>query len=347
MRNIKSLLPWLLLIALAIGMSSCAKTPTIAKVFPDFVAVVAQSGDTASSLAREFLGDELKGWVILDYNKIRKVEPGMELIIPTKPVQPGGLRDDRYVTVPVITYHQFTNKPLTKRQKRAKMFVRQKDFEAQMKYLYDNNFNVVTMKDFVDFLEFKGDIPDKAVIITIDDGFKSVYDYAFPVLKKYGFPATFFIYTDLIEKEDITLDWNEIRAMDADGLIDVQCHTRSHRDLRFRHKNNDFHDKKLRNESFEEYFASILEQFTSSGDKVFKELNKQCEYLAYPYGGTNHMVIAMAKKFGYRAAFTINRGSNAFFAHNFRLRRDMIYGDYSLAKFKKIVNRTYGRRALK
>ena len=68
---------------------------------------------------------------------------------------------------------------------------------------------------------------------------------------------------------------------------------------------------------------------------IKRKLNKECSYLAYPYGKTNNLVIAILKKHGYRAAFTVKRESNPFFVDRFRIYRSAIYGNYDLEKFKK------------
>jgi hypothetical protein len=59
-----------------------------------------------------------------------------------------------------------------------------------------------------------------------------------------------------------------------------------------------------------------------------------CRYLAYPYGGRNPLVTALTQKYGFRAAFTVTRGSNSFFTQDFLVRRSMIYGEYSLKEFE-------------
>jgi peptidoglycan/xylan/chitin deacetylase (PgdA/CDA1 family) len=60
-----------------------------------------------------------------------------------------------------------------------------------------------------------------------------------------------------------------------------------------------------------------------------------CRYLAYPYGGRNSLVDALTQKYGYRAAFTVKRGSNPFFIQDFQVQRSMIYGDWGIEQFKK------------
>ena len=134
------------------------------------------------------------------------------------------------------------------------MTVTQAAFEEQMKFLKEKGYRVITLNQFIDFLEFKRPIPKKSVVITIDDGWRSTYEIAFPILKKYGYPATLFVYTDLIVGSKKTLSWDLIQEMASQGL-DIQGHTKTHRTLTIM-------DKK---ESFKEYFDAIDRELILSG----------------------------------------------------------------------------------
>ncbi|MBP1727221.1 MAG: Polysaccharide deacetylase, partial [Deltaproteobacteria bacterium] len=68
---------------------------------------------------------------------------------------------------------------------------------------------------------------------------------------------------------------------------------------------------------------------------IRNKVGKQVTYLAYPYGETNSLVVAVTKKLGYRGAFTVERGGNPFFVDAYRIQRSMIYGDLSFQDFKK------------
>ena len=92
---------------------------------------------------------------------------------------------------------------------------------------------------------------------------------------------------------------------------------------------------KEESESFEKYFGAIEKEIATSEKLIKKKLNKECTYLAYPYGDTNNLVIALLKKYKYRGAFTVHRGSNPFFMNNYMVNRSTIYGEYSLKRFKK------------
>ena len=162
----------------------------------DFVVLTAKPGDTTATLAGTYLGDERKSWIIEEYNSIKAVQPGQEIVIPLHYDRRGGLYKDGYQLVPVLVYHRFSdtcNDPLC---------VKTEVFEKQMRYLHENGYHSITLRDFYEFSRFQKTIPKKAVIISIDDGYSSVYDIAVPILRRYGLKATLFIYTDFVGQRE-------------------------------------------------------------------------------------------------------------------------------------------------
>ena len=290
----------------------------IVRTFPDFLAVVAKGGDTFSSLSQEYLNDPSWDWFIAEWNETGSLRAGQTVIIPLKPDRRGGLTLRGYQTVPVLAYHNISP------EKSDKMTVRQEMFEQQMGLLKEKGYRVVSMDQFFDFLEFKGSIPPKSVVITIDDGWLSAYEIVLPILKKYGYPATLFIYTDVIGRGSKTVSWPQLLEMTAQGIA-VQVHTMSHRNLA--------HPEKM--ESFKGYFENLERELSGSREIIKKKLNLEAKYLAYPYGDTTSLVVELAKKLGYRGALTIKRGGNPFFIHNYRVNRSVIYGDFNLNHFER------------
>lgn len=289
--------------------------------FEKDIAVIVQPTDTFASLAARFLNDPAKGWMIQDYNELDSLTPYHAVTIPLQPWKIGGLTATEYETVPLLAYHRFSTDGTENR-----MTVPQAKFEAQMQYLKDNGYRVIPLDQFVDFIEFKAQLPDRAVVITADDGWKSFYEVAYPILKKYGYPATLFVYTDFPESDPLALTWPMIKDMKKNG-VDVECHSKSHRDLRMK-----------RDEDFKAYVNTLETEIHGVQSDMQRKGGFACRYLAYPYGGHNPLVVALAQKYGFRAAFTVKRGSNSFFAQDFLVRRSMIYGEYGLADFEKNLN---------
>lgn len=286
--------------------------------YTSFAVVTVKDRDTLSSLASQYLNDASKGWMIAEFNEVSEVTPGQKLIIPLKYFERGGLTVKGHQTVPILAYHKFSE------SKADKMTVTASAFEEQMKFLKDKGYHVITLNQLFDFLDFKIQIPKKSVVITIDDGWRSTYDIAFPILKRYGYPATLFIYTTLISGNKLTLNWDLINEMAGQG-IDLQCHTRTHRNL----------NAPVSKESFKEYFEAIEKELLDAAKAIKMRTNREVQYLSYPFGNINHLGIALLKKQGYRGGVTVTRAGNAFFVNNYRVNRSMIFGEYTLQQFEK------------
>src|SRR5512140_309076 len=149
----------------------------------DFAVVRAAEGDTLGSLAQRYLGDAGKAWRIADWNGIDRVRAGDTVVIPLRMRNAIGVEHGGYQTVPILCYHRFGPRA-------SKLTVTRAAFEQQMDYLERNGYHVVTLAQLRAFLEGKEALPRKSVAITIDDGYRSTYDIAFPVLRQHGFPAT-------------------------------------------------------------------------------------------------------------------------------------------------------------
>ncbi len=294
-----------------------------------FVAVVAQPGDTLASLAGLYLDDPGRGWEIAEFNGVTGVSAGDELAIPLVPFRRGGLGGGRYQTVPVLSYHHFAESSTDR------MTVARDAFEAQMRLLRDKGYHVVSLGQLADFLAFRGQLPEKAVVITIDDGWRSTYDIAWPILRSYGYPATLFVYTQLVTGSAKTLSWEQLREMAAEGL-DVECHTASHRDLA----------KPEEGETLEGRIGAVEREVGEAVRLIERRIGRRPRFLAYPYGSTDALVVSVLRRRGIEAAFTVERVANPFFVSPFRLGRAMVYGDYDLARFERNLP-TSGREALK
>lgn len=282
----------------------------------EYVILSAQPGDTLESLAGRYLGDPARAWVIADFNSIRRLSPGQEVVIPLKPQSPLGVHSDGYQTVPILCYHRFGDE-------KAKMVVSEAAFGQQMEYLQDNGYRVVPLTALVDFLQGKAALPERAVVITIDDGYKSAFQIAFPILKKHDFPATIFVYTDFVNAR-AGLTWPEMKEMVDSGLISIQAHSKAHSDLGLPEPGEDD----------SQYRERIDREVAVPTEIIHKHLGTPMVAYAYPYGDANESVIERVREAGYRLGATVHAGGNPFFAYPFMLRRTMIYGEDHLASFR-------------
>src|SRR6201993_2966813 len=112
-------------------------------------------------------------------------------------------------------------------------------FEAQMKELKDKGITVISMQDLLAWKRGEKNIPPRCAVITFDDGWKSQYEVAWPIMKKYGYPFTMFIYTEGVAGGSLgggqAITWEQLADMRDNG-IDIEAHSATHQDLREGHQ---------------------------------------------------------------------------------------------------------------
>jgi len=201
--------------------------------------------------------------------------------------QPVNLKSE----VIVLCYHRFVDKP------KDSLAIKPADFEAQMQALKDNGIIVISMEDFLAWRRGEKEIPEKAAIISIDDGYLSGYSVAWPILKKFGYPFTMFLYTDYIKggpkSGGQSISWDQLAEM-RDAGVDIEGHTVSHSSLNARKGKTD-----------EQYLAWLKSEIVGSKELLEKNLGIQVKVFAYPYGLHNKTVRDVVKQAGYEAAFTV------------------------------------------
>jgi len=203
--------------------------------------------------------------------------------------------------------------------------VRTTDFERQMNYLCDNNFNVVSLDEMIKHLD-GGIIPNKTVVLTFDDGFEDNFINAFPILKKYNFPATIFLETGVLGREKTNksgivykmLKWEQIKEMEKSKMIQFGAHTLSHPKL-----------SQLN-------LTDMNEEIIRSKEILEDKLGKKCEFFAYPFGNYNEQVVEIIKN-NFKAAFTVENGIVKYEDNLMKLKRNSIDSVVNFSRFKEIV----------
>jgi peptidoglycan/xylan/chitin deacetylase (PgdA/CDA1 family) len=313
--NIHKILSLLLLFAINSSVFwSCAPTrsvtePTARNFFrsEDYIVYRLQNNETSAELAERFLGSKNKSWIIEDANPGIVFKRGKAIIIPLKDKNRAGLKPEGFQTIPVLTYHRFAencDSPLC---------MPASAFELQMQYLKDNGYHVITADELLGFLEYRQGVPPKSLLITMDDGYRSVYDIAYPILKKYGFSATLFIYTSFVDASRMAITWEQLKEMQRSGFT-IGSHSIYHSDL----------SRPKAGETQPEYLARINEELYGSKKIIDQKLGQNTCFLAYPFGYYDQRSIQTAREAGYKIAMSVKRGGNPFFANPLTLRRDQI-----------------------
>ena len=288
----------------------------------DFKLIRIDRDSSARRLASEYLGDKYEGWQVAELNGRSAFQAGDIVAVPLKPINPAAVYAHEYRGVPVLCYHQFSSGSSTKHQ----MEVSATEFDKQMAYLVNNGYQVIPLRKMQGILAGKTSISSKTVILTIDDGYRSVYEVAYPILKKYDLTATLFVYTDFIGGS-MALSWQQIKEMESSGIIDIESHTKTHASL-------SFDDSK---ENIDTHRTRVAEEIDGAEAAISKHLGHTSTILAYPYGNSSKDTIEHLKAANYTLATTVKRGLNNTFAYPLLLRRTMIYNHHSLDSFTKFI----------
>jgi peptidoglycan/xylan/chitin deacetylase (PgdA/CDA1 family) len=279
-----------------------------------FAIVRLEAGQRVEDIARVLIGSESDAWQIREVNGA--ADPGASglLAVPLRPVNPTGIYRDRYRVIPILCYHQFT-----RGEPAHRLELRARDFEAQLRYMRDEGFRFLSFAEVADIMRRGEPMPDRSVVLTIDDGYGSVYDIAWPLLKKYGAKATLFVYTDFVGGGD-AMTWDELRELDSSSLIEVESHGKSHTSLARTRDDNDMDIYRLR----------LAEELSGSESAFMAQLGHAPRFLSYPYGNSSREIATMLADAGYELAATVTRGPNASFVDPFLLHRTMIYADHDI-----------------
>ncbi|MBS0519958.1 MAG: polysaccharide deacetylase family protein [Proteobacteria bacterium] len=209
---------------------------------------------------------------------------------------PAGPRADGALRVPILLYHRF-GPVLT-----DEMTVTTPVFEGQLGVMRERGYGVAPLRTLLAAL---GGTPDgtggealqRSVVLTVDDGHRTVYSDLFPLLLRYRLPATLFIYPTAISNADYAMTWAQLAEMKASGLVDVQSHT-------FWHPNFNVERKRLSPAAYRQF---VHDQLAKSKSILEQRLGGTVDLLAWPFGIYDEELMQAARDAGYTAAFSIER----------------------------------------
>ncbi len=189
--------------------------------------------------------------------------------------------------VNTLMYHHIQDEETAKKNGQTGLTVTPDFFRKHLQYIKDNGYSVITMADLKNFFNGVTTLPKKPVLITIDDGYKDNYEMAYPILKEFGFRATIFTATGLLNNPGY-MSWDDLNQMK--DLVYFGNHTWSH------------HSSAGTKEKQTEEITLADKQLRDHGlnsDKIF----------AYPYGGASKAAEEVLRDNGYEISFTTVHGN--------------------------------------
>ncbi len=186
--------------------------------------------------------------------------------------------------VPVMMYHDILP------EKKVFFDVTPEEFEQHLKLIQQKGLTPISMDQLVTHLQTGLPLPEKPILLTFDDGYSGHYEYVYPLLKKYGYPALFAIYTAKVGKHmgRSSLTWDQLREMAKDPLITISSHSVDHKVMAA-------------------MTESQLQVETQESKRVLEaELGVPIRYFTYPEGKYDAQATEAVKQAGYLAALTMN-----------------------------------------
>lgn len=213
------------------------------------------------------------------------------------------------VTVPIFMYHEV--KPF----KTRKDVITPYEMESDLKYLKENKYTTITMTQLIDYVDGKGILPEKPIILSFDDGYLNNYVYAYPLLKKYDMKVVISIIgkntDDFTRIPDDNVDyshvtWDQINEMIKSGYVEIQNHTYNMHSM----NGSRFGCQKNNGETLAHYEQAMTDDIKKLQDEISSNTGTTPNTFAYPYGKVSKESLPILKKLGFKATLTCNYGVN-------------------------------------
>ena len=230
--------------------------------------------------------------------------------------------------IPILCYHRFGTEVADS------MTIKNAAFSEQLAWLKQSGYTVIPLDTAVRFL--KGEkiaLPPKPVVITVDDGHKSVYSDMAPLVKKYKIPVTLFIYPSAISNAKYAMSWEQLRELESTKLFRVESHT-------YWHPNFKQEKKKLPPEEYAEF---VDKQLAGAKKKLEEKMGHEVKYLAWVFGIYDDELERKAAEAGYVSALTIDRAHASSAKKMTSQPRYMVVDRHDLKAFARMVDGTEDR----
>ncbi|MEG0872361.1 MAG: polysaccharide deacetylase family protein [Clostridia bacterium] len=188
-------------------------------------------------------------------------------------------KSEKNIKIPVLIYHAFQS--TLPPDDKYKLFVTSEKFEEQIKALVDDGYTFIAFEDLIKYNNEQLGLPEKVVLITMDDGWEGEYRDAYPILLKYNLKATIFIVNDLMGTPGY-MNWDQAKEMYNGGLVKIHTHGKKHIEYSQVAK------------------STLVQDVTYSQNKIDEMLGEPQEKIfAYPSGKYSAASISWLKEIGF------------------------------------------------
>lgn len=234
--------------------------------------------------------------------------------------------------IPVLTYHHILKNSENKHFRETSTTTSVEAFRDQMNYLKTEGFQTLSLADLEDYLNKSANFPGKAVVLTFDDGLKSVHRYALPILRHNKQQATLFVISSRIKTKPQNWSADTLQFMtkkeikESQDVFNIQSHTHFLHRLDIRGTPIVFSRKE----------HTIMLDFRRSMD-ILQKFEPEQRYLAYPFGAYNQSAVDAARDAGIHIAVTTIQGKVRLGDNPFTLKRLYAYSTDPISKFAQMV----------
>lgn len=257
---------------------------------------------------------------ISDTGDTKKTDGKKKIDFLAKVTEPVYKKSEKTIKIPILIYHAFCT-PIPYEDDVYRLFSSEANFEENVVALLDEGYTFINLEDLYRYENNEIGLPEKVVIITMDDGWLGCYTDAYTILQKYQIPATIFIVNTLVGTPGY-FDWDQAKEMYDSGLVKIHCHGYSHISY------GSVSKEKLQND------------FTKSHKEIEEKLGESIQkIMAYPAGDSSSNSITWLKEIGFEVQVqtkygTVNKSNALDLTGLGRIRAERATGKQILSAIK-------------
>ena len=231
---------------------------------------------------------------------------------------------DRYG---VLAYHSVVDESAAENQKQYfPQTISAKTLIKHFNWLKENGYNVISWQQVIDAENGKGTLPDNAVLLSFDDGYETMYNVVFPLLKAYNYPAVFapvtgwldtpanqkIAYADKMLDRSVFATWSQVKEMEQSGLVEVASHTHNlHNGINANPSGGQLpaviapEYKNGKYETEDAYKNRLKSDFAHTVQTLVNHIGKKPRVMVWPYGQFNDVAVQIARQAGMPHYFSL------------------------------------------